>query len=120
MKTFLLTFLEGGSGVLLQLTNLSGLTLRSVEILTIFLKDEMTPGAPSQAHIRFEPVGIVSPMENAVIPHKTWINGKPAEQSGDQLARLRTIPGKTQPYVLDISWQDPQGKTHFQRIPVGQ
>jgi hypothetical protein len=120
MKTFLLTFLDCGSGVQLELTNASVATLRSVEILTIFLKDEVTPGAPSQAHIRFEPVVSFSPKENLVIPHKTWINGRPAEQSRDQMARLRTIPGKVPPYVLDISWEDPQGKTCFQRIPVGQ
>ena len=120
MKTFVPTFLDRDPGVLLQLTNATAGTLRSVEILTIFLKDEMSPGAPSQAHIRFEPVGSFSPRENVVIQHRTWINGKAAAQSQDQMARLKSMTGKVEPYVLDISWQDAQGKTCFQRIPVGQ
>jgi hypothetical protein len=37
----------------------------------------------------------------------------------DQLNRLVLVQGKSKPYVLDISWQDAQGKTRFQRIPVG-
>lgn len=119
MNTFLFTFLDEGTGVLLQLTNATSTTLRSVEILTIFLKDEATPGGPSQAHIRFEPVSAIQPMENVVIPHKTWINGKAAARDADQMARLRTATGKVKPYVLDISWQDLEGKTCFQRIPVG-
>ena len=37
----------------------------------------------------------------------------------DLLARLKVIAGEIKPYVLDISWEDPEGKTRFQRIPVG-
>jgi hypothetical protein len=29
------------------------------------------------------------------------------------------IAGEANPYVLDLSWQDVDGKTRFQRIPVG-
>lgn len=119
MNTFLFTFVDSGSEVALQLTNATSATLRSVEILTVFLKDEATPGGPSQAHIRFEPIGTVRPNENVVIPHKTWVNGKPVDGGSDQLARLKTADGQVKPYVFDISWQDPGGKTCFQRIPVG-
>ncbi len=41
------------------------------------------------------------------------------DSSADLLARLKVIAGEVRPYVLDISWQDPEGKTRFQRIPVG-
>jgi len=37
----------------------------------------------------------------------------------DQLGRLEVIASEVSPYVLDISWQDVEGKTRFQRIPVG-
>jgi hypothetical protein len=51
--------------------------------------------------------------------HRTWINGKPAAGERDLLGRLRVIAGEANPYVLDLSWQDVDGKTRFQRIPVG-
>jgi hypothetical protein len=54
-----------------------------------------------------------------VISHKTWFNGKPAEAGDDQIERLKIAAGKLKPYVLDISWMDAEGKTRFQRIPVG-
>ena len=95
-------------------------TLKSIEILTVFLKDEETlGGGPSQSHIRFEALKSIQPQEKAVLPHRTWTNGKPADADHDQLERLRVILGKDNPYVLDISWEDPHGKTRFQRIPVG-
>ena len=119
MKTFEHTFVDTGSNVFLELKNSTSETLRSVEILTVFLKDDSTPGGPSQAHIRFEPVTTVRPMENVVISHRTWIDGRPAETERDQLARLKPTNGAIKPYVLDISWQEPGGKTCFQRIPVG-
>jgi hypothetical protein len=53
------------------------------------------------------------------MPHRTWINGKPAATERDLLERLQVIPGEAHPYVLDISWQDADGKSRFQRIPVG-
>ena len=120
MKTFTFTIKDLGAEATLELTNATAATLRSVEILTVFLKDEVTPGGgPSQAHIRFEPVGSVKPNENVVLVHKTWINGKRAQPQDDQLERLRIVDGEIKPYVLDISWQDANGKTCFQRIPVG-
>lgn len=119
MKTFDFTFLDTGSSVSLQLKNATADTLRSVEILTVFLKDDSTPGGPSQAHIRFEPVTTVRPQENVVVSHQTWIDGKPADSAHDQLSRLKPANGTVKPYVLDISWQEPGGKTCFQRIPVG-
>jgi hypothetical protein len=113
-------FIDGESDVLLELTNAADHALKSVEILTVFLKDLETPGGgPSQAHIRFDSVSSIRPKENVVLSHKTWVNGKVADSTADQLARLKTVAGEVKPYVLDISWQDPEGKTRYQRIPVG-
>jgi hypothetical protein len=119
-KTFIFRFIDASSKVLLELTNATEKTLKSIEILTVFLKDENTPGGgPSQAHIRFEPVRSMQPREKAVLSHRTWINGRPADPDCDQLERLKVIEGEVTPYVLDISWEDAEGKTRFQRIPVG-
>lgn len=117
---FIFKFLDAGPRVLLELTNATEQTLRSVEILTVFLKDEETPGGgPSQAHIKFDPIKSMQPKEHAVLSHTTWINGRPADTDHDQMGRLRVMAGKVSPYVLDISWEDAEGKTQFQRIPVG-
>lgn len=119
-KPFGFRFIDADSRVQLELINATDQTLRSVEILTVFLKDEETPeGGPSQAHIRFEAIRSIQPQEKSVMSHRTWINGKPAASESDQLGRLQLIAGQAKPYVLDISWQDPEGKTRFQRIPVG-
>ena len=119
-KPFIFRFIDAPSTVLLELTNATDHTLKSVEILTIFLKEEETSGRdPSQAHIRFDVVASMKPREKAVLSHKTWINGKPADTDHDQLERLKIIPGVVSPYVLDISWEDAEGKARFQRIPVG-
>jgi len=115
-KTFICRFIDGPSKVLLELTNATENSLKSIEILTVFLKDE---GGPSQAHIRFEGVRSMQPGEKAVLAHRTWINGQPADTDCDQLERLKVIPGEVSPYVLDISWEDAEGKARFQRIPVG-
>jgi len=105
---------------LLELTNTSEMTLKSVEILTLFLKDESTPGGgPSQAHIRFEQLKSMQPKEKAVLSHRTWINGRPASDAEDELRRLEVVAGTIKPYVLSISWEDSDGKTQFQRIAVG-
>jgi hypothetical protein len=102
------------------LTNATEKTLKTIEILTVFLKDEETPGgAPSQAHIKFDGVQSMKPRESAVLSHTTWINGSPAGPDRDQLGRLKVIPGEARLYVLDISWEDTEGKARFQRIPVG-
>ena len=118
-KTLTAKFLDTKPRMLLELTNKSGLTLKSVEILTIFLKAEESPGAPSEANIKFDAIGFMLPEQAAVISHRTWINGKPARDEHDQMERLKVIDGKVKPYVLDISWQDAEGKARFQRIPVG-
>jgi hypothetical protein len=113
-------FIGDAGGVHLELSNDADHALKCVEILTVFLKDLETPGGgPSQAHIRFDAIDSIRPKENVVLSHKTWINGKVADSSTDLLARLKVIAGEVKPYVLDISWQDPEGKTRFQRIPVG-
>ena len=119
-KPFTIRFVGTESDVLLELTNATDHALKVVEVLTVFLKDEETPGGgPSQAHIKFEALSQVRPKENVVLSHKTWINGKIVTAAHDQLQRLRIVAGAVRPYVLDISWQDPEGKARFQRIPVG-
>lgn len=113
-------FIDTGEKVLLELANVADLTLSCVEILTVFLKDEDTPGGgPSRAHIKFEPVKSIKPKETTVLSHKTLIDGKPVDSEHDQLKRLKEITDKERPYVLDISWEDAEGKTRYQRIPVG-
>ncbi|MEJ7713555.1 MAG: hypothetical protein WKF84_27845 [Pyrinomonadaceae bacterium] len=119
-EPFTVKFVDAGSNLSLELYNTSDQMLRDVEILTVFLKDdEIAGGGPSRAHIKFEAVKSIHPKEQAVLAHRTWIDGKPANLSLDQLARLKIIAGGTKPYVLDISWQDAEGKSRFQRTPVG-
>ena len=119
-EPFIFRFIDATPKVLLELTNATEKTLRSIEILTVFLKDEETPGGgPSQAHIRFDAIESMRPTEKAVLSHRTWINGRPAEADRDQLGRLKVIAGEVRPYVLDISWENAHGKSEFQRIPVG-
>lgn len=104
--------------MLMEITNTTASTLKSVEILTVFLKDE-DPSGLSRAHIRFDPIRTVQPNEKAVVSHRTWINGSPASDAQDQIGRLEDVAGVIKPYVLDISWEDVDGKSQFQRIPVG-
>lgn len=103
-KPFTIRFVGTESDVLLELTNATDHALKGVEVLTVFLKDEETPGGgPSQAHIKFEALTQVRPKENVVLSHKTWINGKIVAPAHDQLQRLKVIAGAVRPYVLDIS-----------------
>jgi hypothetical protein len=119
-KPFTFEFTDEGSKVLLGLTNGCDQTLKRIEVLTIFLKDEETPGGgPSQANIKFKDTDCIHPKEKVVLSHRTWINGRPADTDHDQLGRLKVIPGEVRPYVLDISWEDADGKSRFQRIPLG-
>ena len=116
---FVVRFMDTKPRVLMEITNTTASTLKSVEILTVFLKDEEGSTTPSQAHIRFDPIKSVQPNEKAVVSHRTWINGRPASDAQDQIGRLEVVAGAVKPYVLDISWEDLDGKTQFQRIPVG-
>lgn len=119
-KPFTVSLIDAGSGVALEIRNETTRALKSVEILTVFLKDNETPGGgPSQAHIKFETLGCIQPGEKLILPHRTWLNGRPVNGENDQLERLRVVSGETSPYVLDISWTDIDGKTLYQRIPVG-
>jgi len=119
-KPFTFRFLDAQPRTLLELQNTSEKSFRSIEILTIFLKDEETPdGGPSQAHLRFDAIKSISPKASAVVSHRTWINGKPVNDERDQISRLKVVTGKANPYVLDISWENPEGRACFQRIPVG-
>ena len=112
-------FMDTKPRMLMEITNTTAKTLKSVEILTVFLKNEETSAGPSRAHIRFDPIRTVQPNEKAVVSHRTWINGSPASDAQDQIGRLEDVPGTIKPYVLDISWEDVDGKMQFQRIPVG-
>jgi hypothetical protein len=119
-KPFTARFIDAEARVLLELTNTSDETCKEVEVLAVFLKDEETPGGgPSRAHIKFDPVKSVLPKEKAVLSHRTMIDGRPADAGHDQLERLKAVAGEAKPYVLDISWEDAEGKTRYQRIPVG-
>ena len=117
-ETFTARFIGEGPKVLLELTNECGQTLKHVEILTVFLKDEETSGGPSRAHISFETLNSIRPAESVVVTHRTWIDGRRVNPDEDQLERLTGV-GQERPYVLDISWEDGEGKTQYQRIPVG-
>ena len=118
-QTLTVKFLDTKPRMLLELSNETEMTLRSVEILTVFLKQEATENVFCEAHIKFDAIKSLSPQQTAVIAHRTWIDGKPARDEHDQMARLKGIDGKIRRYVLDISWQDAAGKARFQRIPVG-
>lgn len=119
-KPFTARFLDGDDKVLLELTNTTDEVLKGVEILAVFIKDQGSPaGGPSRSHIKFEPLKSVRPKEKAILSHRTWIDGKPAAAGHDQLERLKVMAGEERPYVLDISWADGEGKTRYQRIPVG-
>src|SRR5215210_3952949 len=114
---FVIRFMNTKPRLLLELTNTTERTLKSVEILTVFLKDTESIGGPSRAHIRFDRINSVQPNEKAIVSHKTWINGRPASEAQDQIGRLEVVAGTVKPYVLDISWEDVDGKVQFQRIP---
>lgn len=119
-KTFTARFVRAEPDLVLELTNMTEQTLKSVEILTIFLKDEETPGGgPSRAHIKFGAVKSIRPKERVVFTHRTWIDGKPSDLHQAQLERLQIREGEIKPYVLDISWEDEAGRAQFLRIPVG-
>ena len=117
-KPLTFRFVDVDANLRLELNNGADHPLKCVEVLTVFLKDLET-GGPSQAHIRFDQVDSIRPKEHVLVSHRTWVNGKIAGAGSDLLARLKVAPGEVKPYVLDISWQDPEGKTRFQRIPVG-
>jgi hypothetical protein len=116
---FMIRFMDTKPRVLLEITNTTARTLKSIEILTVFLKDEDGPGGPSREHVRFDRIDSVQPNARAVVSHRTWINGRPASDAKDQIGRLEVVPGTVKPYVLDISWEDVDGKVQFQRIAVG-
>src|SRR5688572_33286739 len=113
-------FVEAEPNLVLELTNTTERTLKSVEVLTIFLKDEETPGGgPSRVHIKFGAVKSLRPRERVVLTHRTWVDGQPSDLHQAQLERLQVRDGELKPYVLDISWEDEDGRSQFLRIPVG-
>lgn len=119
-KPFTFRFIETKPRILLELQNTAETTLRSIEVMAIFLKnEEPADGGPSQVQIKFDAIKSMRPGDAAVLSHRTWINGTPVNDARDQMARLKIIAGEFSPYVLDISWENPEGKARFQRIPVG-
>jgi len=119
-KPFTARFIGDLPNLVLELTNTTEETLKSVEVLTIFLKDEETPGGgPSRVHIKFGAVKSVRPRETVVLSHKTWVDGKPSDLHQGQMERLLVREGEVRPYVLDISWENEEGRSQFLRIPVG-
>lgn len=118
-KPFSAQFQETGTNVHLELTNTTDHRLSSVEILTIFLKDDDAVGGPSRAHIKFETIPSIQPKERVIMAHRTWIDGKPVDNDHDQIERLQTLVENGKRYVLDLSWEDHEGRSQFQRIPVG-
>ena len=119
-RPFAFRLIDTKPRILLELQNTTESTLRSIEIMTIFLKNEEPPdGSPSQAQIKFDGIKSMHPGDTAVVAHRTWINGKPVNDERDQMARLRIVAGEFTPYVLDLSWENAEGKARFQRIPVG-
>jgi hypothetical protein len=120
-KPFTFRFIDAKPRILLELQNTTENSLRLVEILTIFLKEEEAPdGGPIQAHLRFDAINSISPRASAVVSHRTWINGKPVNDERDQMGRLKGVAGEANPYVLDLSWKDTEGKARFQRIPISR
>ena len=120
-KPFTFRFIDAKPRILLELQNTTERAMRSIEILTIFLKDLETPeGGLSEAHLRFDAIKSMSPGASAVVSHRTWLNGRPVNDERDQMVRLKGIPGETNPYVLNLSWKDAEGKARFQRIPIGR
>src|SRR5438046_9105165 len=114
-KPFTFRFIDTKPRVLLELQNTTEKTFRSIEILTVFLKDEETPdGGPSQAHIRFDAIKSMQPKDTAVLSHRTWINGTPVNDERDQLARLKVIGGEATPYLSGIAREDPDGNPRVQ------
>lgn len=118
---FTARFIDEGANILLELMNTSDQQFMCVEILTVFLKSEESMGSnnTSQAHIKFEPIKSIQPKEKIVMSHRTWIDGKPVAPHQDKLDRLKVIAGGVKAYVLDISWENAEGKSRYQRIPVG-
>ena len=120
VKPLTFNLIDDQADIHLELRNEADHTLKCVEVLTIFLKDVDTPGGgPSQVHISFEQVSSIRAKENVVLAHRIWVNGKVANADSSILGRLKIVAGEVRPYVLDVSWNDPDGKTRFQRIPVG-
>lgn len=113
------SFIETGEHVRLELLNTTDQQLTGVEILTVFLKDGETPGGPSRFHIKFDGIRSILPKEKVILSHRTWIDGKPANLDQDKLKLLKVEAGGVRAYVLDISWENAEGKSRYQRIPVG-
>lgn len=116
---FTFRFIDLESKVFLELFNECDQTLKSVEILSVVLKDEDAPGyISSKVSIDFADIKSIHSKEKVILSHKIWIDGKPADRDHDQLSRLKVMAGQIMTYVLDISWDNEEGKRRFQRIPI--
>ena len=81
-RPFTFRFIDTKPRILLELQNTAETALRSIEIMTIFLKNEEAPdGSPSQAQIKFDAIKSMRPGDAAVLSHRTWINGAPVNDA---------------------------------------
>lgn len=118
---FMFRFTESESKVFLELFNGCYQTLRNVEIFTVVLDDEeIIDSIPPKVSISFADLKFINSKQWIILSHKTWIDGKPTHAKHDQLSRLKAITGQAKTYVLDISWDNAEGKRRFQRIPMKQ
>lgn len=116
---FTFRFIDLESNVSLELFNECNQAVKNVEILTVVLEDEEIPDdIPPKVSISFADVKFIKSKEKVVLSHRTWIDGKPSYEKRDHLLRLKEISGQTITYVLDISWDNAEGKRRFQRIPI--
>ena len=100
-KTFNFQFIEAPPKVVVELTNASRHTLKSIEILTIFLKDKETPGrGPSQAHIRFDGVKSMKPGEKTVLSHRTGLMENRLRLTTISMERLKLIASQANPLCI--------------------
>ena len=78
-------FMDTKPRMLMEITNATTTTLKSVEILTVFLKDEQGSAAPL-ATFRFDPQ-IQFNKRKGGCSHRTWINGRQRNDAQDQIGR---------------------------------
>jgi hypothetical protein len=116
---FIIRFMDTKPRVLLELTNTTEMTFKSIEILTVFLKDEGPAAGRFACAYSVRPHKLCATKGKSRYFSQNLDQWQPASEAQDQIGRLQVVAGAVKPYVLDISWEDTDGKTQFQRIPVG-
>src|SRR5688500_10168839 len=98
-KTFTARFIDDDERARLGWRTTGDERCKVVEILAVCLNDEDAPaGGPARAYSKFDPVNAVLPKGKAVLSHRTWIDGRPADAGLDQLGRLKAVAGELKPY----------------------